>query len=60
VIEKLNAALREALAAPAVRETLSKQQAIPEPGTPGDFAGLIERQFARMKRAVTAAKIEVQ
>jgi tripartite-type tricarboxylate transporter receptor subunit TctC len=59
-IEKLNAALREALAAPAVRETLSKQQAIPEPGAPGDFAALIERQFARMKRAVTAAKIEVQ
>lgn len=59
VINRLNAALRDALAIPQVRDTLDKQQAQPEPGTPGDFAALIKTQFQRMKRAVTAAKIEV-
>ena len=28
-------------------------------GAPGDFAALIYQQFVRMKRAVVAAKIEV-
>lgn len=60
VIDRLNAALNAALANPQVRDTLAKQQALPEPGAPGDFAALIDRQFARMKRAVVAAKIEVQ
>jgi len=59
MIDMLNAALQQALAAPAVRETLSKQQAVPEPGTPADFASLIAQQLARMKRAVAAARIEV-
>ncbi|MFZ5691895.1 MAG: Bug family tripartite tricarboxylate transporter substrate binding protein [Pseudomonadota bacterium] len=59
VIEKLNAALKDALANPQVRETLSKQQAQPEPGAPGDFSALIRTQYERMKRAVTAANIEV-
>jgi tripartite-type tricarboxylate transporter receptor subunit TctC len=60
VIDKLNAALGAALAMPQVRDTLAKQQAKPEPGTPGDFAALIYQQFVRMKRAVVGAKIEVQ
>lgn len=59
VIDKLNAALKDALANPQVRNTLANQQALPEPGAPGDFAALIRTQFERMKRAVTAAKIEV-
>lgn len=59
-IERLNAALNGALASPQVRDTLAKQQALPEPGAPGDFAALIYQQFVRMKRAVVAAKIEVQ
>ena len=59
VIDKLNAALKEALADPHVRETLARQQAKPEPGAPEDFAALIHQQFERMKRAVLAAKIEV-
>ncbi len=59
VIDKLNAALSDALANPQVRDTLAKQQAQLQPGTPGDFAALIYQQFVRMKRAVVAAKIEV-
>jgi tripartite-type tricarboxylate transporter receptor subunit TctC len=59
VIDRLNAALQQALADPKVQGTLAKQQAQPEPGAPGDFAALIYQQFVRMKRAVVAAKIEV-
>jgi tripartite-type tricarboxylate transporter receptor subunit TctC len=59
VIDRLNAALGNALANPQVRDTLARQQAQPEPGPPGDFAALIYQQFVRMKRAVVAAKIEV-
>ncbi len=60
VISRMNTALNQALGAPAVREALSKQQALPHAGTPEDFAGLIQRQFERMKRAVTAARIEIE
>jgi tripartite-type tricarboxylate transporter receptor subunit TctC len=60
VIDKLNAALGAALADPQVRDTLAKQQAQPQPGTPDDFAALIRVQLERMKRAVTAAKIDVK
>lgn len=59
VIDRLNAALGAALADPQVRDTLAKQQAQPQSGAPGDFAALIREQFERMKRAVSAAKIEV-
>ncbi len=59
IVERLNAALNRALATPQVRDALSKQQAIPEPGSANDFAALIYQQFVRMKRAVVAAKIEV-
>jgi tripartite-type tricarboxylate transporter receptor subunit TctC len=60
VIYRLNAALGAALAMPQVRDALKKQQAQPEPGAAGDFGALIRVQLERMKRAVVAAKIEVQ
>lgn len=59
IVARLNAALNDALKTAQVREALSRQQALPEPGTPNDFAALIYQQFVRMKRAVVAAKIEV-
>lgn len=58
-VARLNAALNRALQGNTVREALAKQQALPQPGTPDDFAVLIYQQFVRMKRAVVAAKIEV-
>ena len=58
-IGRLNAALRRALDTPQVREALAKQQAIVEPGSPGDFEALIYREFVRMKMAVVAAGIDV-
>ncbi|MGD9923806.1 MAG: Bug family tripartite tricarboxylate transporter substrate binding protein [Pseudorhodoplanes sp.] len=59
VVERLNAALGAALAMPQVQGTLAKQQAQPQPGTPEAFGALIAQELQRMKRAVTAAKIEV-
>ncbi len=58
-IERLNAALNRALATPQVQDALSRQEAIAQPGTPQDFAALSDQQFARMKRAVVAAKIDI-
>ena len=60
IIERLNAALAQALATVKVGEILAKQHAFPQPGPPSEFAALIEREYTRMKRAVEAAKIEVQ
>ena len=60
LIERLNAALAQALATPQVRDTLAKQQAQVRPGYPDDFAALIDRELKRMRHAVDAAKIEVQ
>ena len=59
IVARLNDALNRAIETPQVRAALSKQQALPQPGTPNDFAALIYQQFVRMKRAVVAAKIEV-
>ena len=60
IVQRLNAALNRALATPQVAQALARQQALPQPGKPEDFAALIEDQYQRMKRAVTAARIEVQ
>jgi tripartite-type tricarboxylate transporter receptor subunit TctC len=59
MVDRFNAALRRALETPQVREALTRQQAIVEPGSPGDFEALIYREFVRMKEAVVAAGIEV-
>ncbi len=60
IIERLNAALAQALASTKVGEILAKQHAFPQPGPPSEFAALIDRELSRMKRAVEAAKIEAQ
>jgi len=60
IIDRLNTALAQALANVQVGEILAKQHAFPQPGPPSEFAAVIDREFTRMKRAVEAAKIEVQ
>jgi tripartite-type tricarboxylate transporter receptor subunit TctC len=59
VVARLHAALSAALAMPQVREKLTAQQAVIAPGSPADFGAMIGRELDRMKRAVAAAKIEV-
>jgi tripartite-type tricarboxylate transporter receptor subunit TctC len=59
VIARLNAALREALAMPDVRDKLAAQQAFLVGDTPEQFHATIVREVARMRRAAAAAKIEL-
>ena len=59
VIAKLNAALKAALSNEAVRNRLAKQQATPIGNSPAEFSAQIARDLERMRRAVTAAKIEI-
>ena len=59
VIERLNAAAVKVIATPEVRRALELQQAIPVANSPAQFRADIERELARMKRAVDAAKIRV-
>ena len=59
VIRRLNEALVRVLAMPDVRSRLAGQQAIVVGNTPEAFRAEIGRELARMRRAVAAAKIEL-
>jgi tripartite-type tricarboxylate transporter receptor subunit TctC len=59
MIKRLNDALVQVLAMPDIREKLAAQQSIIVGDTPEHFHAMIVREVARMKRAATAAKIEV-
>jgi tripartite-type tricarboxylate transporter receptor subunit TctC len=59
IIKRLNAALVSALAKPELREKLTAQQAIVVGNSPEAFHATIVREVARMRRAVAAAKIEL-
>ena len=59
VVKRLNEALVKLLADPAMREKLDGQQAIVVGNSPDAFKAEIARELARFKRAVAAAKIEL-
>jgi tripartite-type tricarboxylate transporter receptor subunit TctC len=59
IVQRLNAALKQALATPEMRERLASQQAIIVGNSPEAFKAEIARELARFKRAVAAAKIEL-
>ncbi|HWI81755.1 tripartite tricarboxylate transporter substrate binding protein [Ramlibacter sp.] len=58
VVTKLNAAMQQALKAPAVREGLARLGAVPAGGTPAEFKQMIDRETARWAKVVEDAKIE--
>jgi len=60
ILDKLRAALDATLAMPKVREALAAQQAIVTARPAAEFQAQIERELARMKRAVEAAHIAIQ
>lgn len=60
ILDKLRAALDATLAMPKVREALAAQQAIVTARPAAEFQAQIERELARMKRAVEAARIAIQ
>jgi tripartite-type tricarboxylate transporter receptor subunit TctC len=59
IIKRLNDALLRVLATPDIRDKLAAQQAIVVGNSPDAFKAEIIRELARMKRAVAAAKIEL-
>src|SRR5262245_23383062 len=59
IVRRLNGALLAVLAMPEVRDRLAAQQAIVVGNSPAAFKAEIARELARFKRAVDAAKIEV-
>ena len=59
IVQRLNGALVAVLAMPEIRDRLAAQQAIVVGNSPDAFKAEIVRELARFKRAVEAAKIEV-
>jgi len=59
-VERLNAAVKQVLAMPEVREKLAGQQALLIGNTPGEFSAQIARELTRFRRAVAAANIKVE
>ncbi|MEZ0214295.1 MAG: Bug family tripartite tricarboxylate transporter substrate binding protein [Xanthobacteraceae bacterium] len=60
IVGKLNEALRQTLAAPAVRDRLLEQQARVIGNAPEAFGAEIVRELARMRRAVASANIQIE
>jgi len=59
IVRRLNEALVKVLAMPDVRGKLDAQQAIVVGNSPNEFRAEITRELARMRRAVAAARIEL-
>jgi tripartite-type tricarboxylate transporter receptor subunit TctC len=59
IVRRLNEALVRVLATPDMRDKLAAQQAIVVGNSPEAFKAEIARELSRMKRAVAAAKIEL-
>jgi tripartite-type tricarboxylate transporter receptor subunit TctC len=59
IVQRLNAELVRVLRIPEIRDRLAAQQAIVVGNSPDAFRAEIAREVARFKRAVAAAKIEV-
>jgi tripartite-type tricarboxylate transporter receptor subunit TctC len=58
IIDKLNAALNAALATDEVRQRLAIEGAEPQPTTPEEYAGIIDREVAMWSDLVKAAGIK--
>lgn len=58
VVEKLNAAMQQALKSPAVHEGLAKLGAVPAGGTQADFKQMIDRETAKWAGVIEQAHIE--
>jgi tripartite-type tricarboxylate transporter receptor subunit TctC len=60
IIEKLNSALNAALATDEVRQRLAVEGAEPEPTTPEEYAGIIDREVTMWSDLVKAAGIKAE
>jgi len=59
-VQKLNDAIREAMQAAEVQAVLAKLGADAAPGTPGQFARLIDMEIERWGNVAKAAGIRVE
>ncbi|HSQ03240.1 MAG TPA: tripartite tricarboxylate transporter substrate binding protein [Burkholderiales bacterium] len=60
VIARLNAETVKALNAPEVRSLLQKQEVVPTPTTPEEFAALIKSDAQRYRRIIREANVRVE
>jgi tripartite-type tricarboxylate transporter receptor subunit TctC len=58
IVDKLNAAVRKALAKPEVKDKIAGFAAEPAPGTPEDLAEFVKAQLAGWGKAIKEAGIE--
>jgi tripartite-type tricarboxylate transporter receptor subunit TctC len=58
VVDRLNRAVREALAAPAVQDRLAKLGVRPQAGTPAELQALLAGEIKRWAEVIRMAKIE--
>ena len=60
VVERLNAALHDALATPTVLQRLLEMGVRPQAGTPAELGMLLANEITRWREVITAARIEPQ
>jgi tripartite-type tricarboxylate transporter receptor subunit TctC len=60
IIDKLNAALREALTSDEVKAKIAAEGAEPIPGTPADYANDIDREATKWARVIRQAGIKAE
>jgi tripartite-type tricarboxylate transporter receptor subunit TctC len=58
VVAKLNGALREALADPAVEKRMTELGAVVTPGSPAEFGKFVEAETAKWTKVIKAANIQ--
>jgi len=59
IVDKLNAEIRKAINAPAVKETWAKQGAVPMNMTPAEFGAYLEKDIVKWANVVKTANIKV-
>ncbi len=60
IVARLNTALRDALAVPALAQRLLEMGVRPQAGTPAELDALLEREIRRWREVIAAAKIPLQ
>jgi len=60
IVERLNAAIRDALSTPAVLQRLLEMGVRPQAGTPAELGALLDREIRRWREVIVAARIAPQ
>lgn len=60
VVDKLNAAINDALKSPEMKQFMLKEGAEPAPGSPASFAALIDQEIERWQKIAKSADIKAE